>query len=267
MHLVRKASAILHEKGFQAFLRKIIFYIIRIAVHRISLWITVVPGLRNIKRPLAIRRLRKLCWSKDIDKLVNSVYSFESLGINIKPGQVKEEITGLLEILEKLRPKNMLEIGTANGGTLFLFARVADPNATIISIDLPHGKFGGGYPLWRIPMYRSFASDRQRICLIRADSHDPSTVLELRQILKEQNLDFLFIDGDHTYEGVKKDFEMYSPLVKKGGVIAFHDIVPGPEEAVGGVPRFWIGVSNYCRHLEAVKSWKQRNAGIGILFV
>jgi hypothetical protein len=30
-------------------------------------------------------------------------------------------------------------------------------------------------------------------------------------------VDFLFIDGDHTYEGVKKDFEMYSPLVRREG--------------------------------------------------
>jgi hypothetical protein len=48
----------------------------------------------------------------------------------------------------------------------------------------------------------------------------------------------LFIDGDHTYEGVRRDFEMYSPLVRKGGIIAFHDIYPGPEESVGGVPKF-----------------------------
>jgi len=45
--------------------------------------------------------------------------------------------------------------------------------------------------------------------------------------------DFLFIDGDHTYEGVEGDFEMYSPLVRRGGIIAFHDIVPGPPENVG----------------------------------
>ncbi len=36
-------------------------------------------------------------------------------------------------------------------------------------------------------------------------------------------IDFLFIDGDHNYEGVKKDWELYSPLLKSGSVIAFHD--------------------------------------------
>jgi len=50
--------------------------------------------------------------------------------------------------------------------------------------------------------------------------------------LNGEPLDFLFIDGDHTYEGVKRDFEMYSPLVRNGGIIAFHDIVKHPPETV-----------------------------------
>ena len=49
---------------------------------------------------------------------------------------------------------------------------------------------------------------------------------KIKAILKDNKVDFLFIDGDHSHEGVKKDFEMYSPLVRKGGIIAFHDIVP-----------------------------------------
>ena len=43
-------------------------------------------------------------------------------------------------------------------------------------------------------------------------------------MLKEGELDFLFIDGDHTYEGVKKDYEDYKKYVKDGGWIGFHDI-------------------------------------------
>ncbi|MEO0196406.1 MAG: class I SAM-dependent methyltransferase [candidate division WOR-3 bacterium] len=44
-------------------------------------------------------------------------------------------------------------------------------------------------------------------------------------MLGNSKLDFLFIEGNHSYEGVKMDFEMYFPLVRKGGIIAFHDIV------------------------------------------
>ncbi len=80
-------------------------------------------------------------------------------------------------------------------------------------------------------------------------------------------LDYLFIDGDHRYEGVKKDFEMYSPLVKKGGVIAVSDIVEGNEERAGGVPQFWREIKSGYRHQELIEDPEQGGHGIGVLYV
>jgi hypothetical protein len=42
----------------------------------------------------------------------------------------------------------------------------------------------------------------------------------VRQDIK---IDFLFIDGDHTYEGVKLDFDLYSNLLSDKGVVVIHD--------------------------------------------
>jgi predicted O-methyltransferase YrrM len=67
---------------------------------------------------------------------------------------------------------------------------------------------------------------KQKIVAIQGDSHSIDTLNKIKRILNGKKLDFLFIDGDHSYKGVKKDFEMYSPLVRKGGIIAFHDIIP-----------------------------------------
>lgn len=39
-----------------------------------------------------------------------------------------------------------------------------------------------------------------------------------------QDIDMLFVDGNHTYEGVKKDIDLYFPKIKTGGIIAMHDI-------------------------------------------
>jgi predicted O-methyltransferase YrrM len=60
--------------------------------------------------------------------------------------------------------------------------------------------------------------------MIHGDSHDSQMKVTVTQILGDDRLDFLFIDGDHTYDGVKQDYEMYKDLVKPGGWIGFHDI-------------------------------------------
>lgn len=187
-----------------------------------------------------------------------------------RPMQVRWEIERLLEVLEGLRPKYVLEIGTARGGTLLLWTRVAADDALIISIDLPGGPFGGGYPALKGLAYKAFARGKQRVVLIRGDSHDARTVRKVLKVLGGAKLDFLFIDGDHTYEGVRRDFETYAPLVREGGVIAIHDIVPGPEGLVGGVPRFWrelkeVGVAEGLEMMEIVRDWGQGGYGIGVV--
>jgi len=50
----------------------------------------------------------------------------------------------------------------------------------------------------------------------------------------DQPIELIFIDGDHSYEGVKRDFELWYPKVVEGGVIAFHDTVgwDGPRRLV-----------------------------------
>ena len=169
--------------------------------------------------------------------------------------------------MAKRKPRYILEIGTARGGTLFLFARIASSDALIMSIDLPGGKFGGGYPDWRVQLYKSFAIQNQKLNLIRENSHAYSTFKVVEKMLEGNKLDFLFIDGDHSYDGVKADFEMYSKLVNKDGIIAFHDIFPGVLESVGGVPRFWNEIRSNFRHLELIKNREQAGCGIGIVYL
>jgi len=65
------------------------------------------------------------------------------------------------------------------------------------------------------------------------------------------------------------DLELYSPLVCERGVIAFHDIVPGPPHLVGGVPRFWKELKQKLKEhayfIEIVEDWHQGSYGIGLI--
>ena len=90
--------------------------------------------------------------------------------------------------------------------------------------------------------FLSDCTDR-KMFLIQKDSNEKSTFHKLKEILNGKEIDFLHIDGDHNFNGVKIDFEMYSPLVKKGGIIAFHDIIPNTTSREDAetieVPKFW----------------------------
>lgn len=212
--------------------------------------------------PYGIMKINK----SDYYSLDESIdFSFNGLWKLIKPMQYKYEISEFVKYLEKKNPKYILEIGTANGGTLFLFAKIASKDAKIISIDLPEGDFGGGYPKYKIPLYKSFKSHNQELNLIRLNSHSHEAVKLIKTILNGKLFDFIFIDGDHSYEGVKNDFKTYFDLLNDNGVIAFHDIVPGLEKDSGGVFRFWKEVKSLHNSKEIVQSWNQNGGGIGII--
>ncbi len=203
----------------------------------------------------------------DIKDIIQFAFSFQYLGFTIRTCQVKYEITKLLEILKELKPKTILEIGTAGGGTFFLFTKIAHPEANLISIDLPGGPFGGGYTKWKVPLYQSFAKRRQKIDLLRADSHNQKTLELAKIVLDGRMVDFLFIDGDHTYEGVKRDFNMYLGLVKEGGIIALHDIVEISPKHECEVSKFWNEIKNEYDSVEIIKDVNQNWAGIGVIYL
>ena len=201
--------------------------------------------------------------------LANKIFQnvpLKYLGWSIRPGQIAEEIQSLLLIIQKLKVNTMLEIGTWNGGTLFLFARMANSNAKIISLDMPGGEFGGGYEKFKIPFFTNFAQENQKIYLIRASSHLASSLLKVKNTLEDRKLDFLFIDGDHSYNGVKKDFEMYSPLVRKDSLIAFHDILKNPIETRCEVYSFWNEIKETYNYQELVNDPRQNWGGIGLIY-
>ena len=178
--------------------------------------------------------------------------------------QRRPEILGLAERLRELSPRVIVEIGTFKGGTLFVFCRVAREVRRVVSIDLPGGEYGGGFDARRQRLYRQFLADRPeaRMEFLRADSHAPETLGALEGLLGRAPIDFLYIDGDHTYDGVRLDFELYGPLVRKGGMIAFHDI--RTRDAGYGVPDFWSEVKGSYAYEELVDP-ESTNMGIGIL--
>jgi predicted O-methyltransferase YrrM len=241
----------------------------------------VLKALRYPFKPLFVRgavetlkdERRRI---RSLEHLYDFVNDFNHRGITITSWQRKAEVVSLLRLLEQSPPRRIAEVGTAAGGTLFMLTQVAAPDATIVSVDLPGGRLGGAsstaqnrYPEWRARLYRGFGRNSQSLHVIRADSHDVSTVEDVRRRLPGGKVDFLFIDGDHSYEGVRRDFELYSPLAAAGALVAFHDIVPsvpGGHGDPGDVPVFWGEIKTVqAVQAEFVEDWDWGSCGIGII--
>jgi predicted O-methyltransferase YrrM len=169
--------------------------------------------------------------------------------------QVESEIVALLERVRERQCQTLLEIGTASGGTLYLLTRAASRHATLVTLDLAHDPD-------RLAGIATFALDQQRIVPVTGNSNDPQTLDRVRGLLAGRPLDFLLIDGDHSAYAVRRDFELYAPLVAPGGMIALHDIC-----LAGGVKEFWPELKARYRHEELVGDPAQTVCGIGILYV
>jgi glycosyltransferase involved in cell wall biosynthesis/cephalosporin hydroxylase len=184
----------------------------------------------------AFRQLRRVRRVPD-DASFDEAFAFADTQIGI--GQKRDEIQWLFELVRAARPRVVLEIGLDFGGTFFLWSRAAAPDAHLLAIESkPVGRFRDWSPFSVVR--RAFAVGSQRVNLLMStDSHSDAALQRVRRLLDGRPIEFLFIDGDHSRDGVWQDFNMYSALVAPGGFIAFHDISPNPAEVTQGVARFW----------------------------
>jgi cephalosporin hydroxylase len=139
--------------------------------------------------------------------------------------QIKEEWDWL--IANTLEPdesglKNILEIGCYDGGSSYYLSRFAK---NMITIDN------------NIPCRFDCSCFNTNYQYIGGDSHHPNQIAHFSDF----EWDFAFIDGDHSYEGVKADFYNLLPHLKKGTPVAFHDIAISDFHHTHGcyVGEFW----------------------------
>ncbi|HEX9339693.1 MAG TPA: class I SAM-dependent methyltransferase [Thermoplasmata archaeon] len=250
------------------------------AIRRVISWAAIALGpymTARISQELASRRGVDAWVQFAFDPKVAIRPVLFRVLFSLRPHQRPAEILQLLRLLAPERPRRVLEVGSAAGGTLFLFARASAPDALLIGMDLAP-RHGGGLSNWRAAFFeKTFPLPPQIVRVVRGDSHDRATVARVRETLANEPLDFLFIDGDHSYNGVRLDFELYSPLVRTGGLIALHDIMPDSLHRcgrrtiadTGDVPRFWSELVGRHRTdheiIEIVENPDQDGFGIGVL--
>jgi predicted O-methyltransferase YrrM len=187
--------------------------------------------------------LTQLSRVQNTDDAVDLVFDFNTTKsyYNIRPLQDVFEIKKLAQHVQSAQPKVIVEIGTARGGTLLVWSQSSNKLQLLVSIDLPAGSEGCGYMWQKIKLFKLYINKNNgcKLNLIRRSSQAEETRTLVRNLLQNRQIDFLFIDGDHLYEGVKRDFELYSGFVRPGGLIAFHDIRPNPTNDNIQVFKLW----------------------------
>lgn len=134
------------------------------------------------------------------------------------PGWESQAEQELLVVLARhLQPGSIIvEIGSEFGMSASLFRYGAPPDVEIYCVDLfpngLHDYFQAN--LMEVDLFYN-------IHILKGDSAKMGRAWGQQQPIKP--IDLLFIDGDHTYQGCKRDIEAWTPYVKPGGWIVFHD--------------------------------------------
>ena len=136
--------------------------------------------------------------------------AFDLYWTQYKPMTRKEELRTLVNFVHTLRPKRILEIGVGLGGTFKMWEAIIPEDGLLVGMDKV--------------TECSWKKSSKEVHFIKGDSTKKAIINKVKVILGENKFDFIFIDGSHLKEIVKQDVENYKPMLKKQGVIAFHDI-------------------------------------------
>lgn len=138
------------------------------------------------------------------------------------------ERVGIHKLLLNIRKNlNCVEIGSYLGASSTFIANAIGENGKLYCIDTWGNHFmdygDGSADAKERETFKEFNDNivnyKNRIVLIREWSTE--AIHQIRSDARE--IDFLLIDGDHNYSGVKTDWDLYSPLLKKDSYVAFHD--------------------------------------------
>lgn len=116
--------------------------------------------------------------------------------------------------------RRLVEIGVWHGATTRLLRQAMATDAVLFAVDpYPNGRFGFS-PQKVIAQRQVKTVDNGILRWLRKTGAEAGQYFAQRQ---SEPVDFVFIDGDHSFAGLREDWEAWSGLVSAGGVVALHD--------------------------------------------
>lgn len=131
--------------------------------------------------------------------------------------QEKLECEQVFDLMQDKECKSLLEIGTRNGGNIFVLAHALPKGSMVVALD-------------RGERITDIHNTVKALCRLEVHGYNThyvygdSTFKEAERFANKWGpYDMVFIDGDHRWDGVHNDWQKYGMLAKK--LVAFHDIV------------------------------------------
>ena len=164
------------------------------------------------------------------------------------------------DLVSNLKPNSIVELGTAHGTSFFSFCQAVKDRCLktkLFAVDLWQGDKHSGY--YGDGVYNDVKKLIEAyypaldIKLIKMSFDDASSEFGTKSI------DILHIDGLHTYEAVKHDFELWIDKVADNGIVLIHDTEVSEKDF--GVYRYWDELKKDYSTLEFFHSF-----GLGVLF-
>jgi hypothetical protein len=148
-----------------------------------------------------------------------------------------------------------LEIGVLKGGNFVLTGNLLN---TYFAVGVDNGSYKLQQEFNSLQSVEAL-SPKFPYNILLGDSHDQD--IQKQAASTCPRFDLVYIDGDHSYEGVKQDFVMYSKLTLPKSLMVFHDIA----NRTTGVPKFWQEIKKMYNYKEFIHQKHGTMAGIGVI--
>jgi predicted O-methyltransferase YrrM len=195
---------------------------------------------------------------RNVERWPHSVRGFEDLAFLFSSNQLNhgvaslqiDEAALLYRLARDVERGPVAEIGRFKGGSTMVLATALPPGVELWSYDF-HVALRPDMPGEELDAELRLALERyglaDKVHLLVADSRiaDPPP----------GELELLFVDGDHSYEGARADFDRWSAFVRGGGHVLLHDAVD-----TGGYGNVYAGVARLAGEIGA--GW-DRQPGAG----
>lgn len=148
----------------------------------------------------------------------------------------EDEFRRFFQLLRDEGVTSYLEIGARDGNTFAKVMRALPDGACGVAVDLPGARWGWDKSDAALrSVCAALRRSGKRATEVVGDSQAKTTVATVAAL---GPYDAVFIDADHDYQSVKRDWESYGSMAR---IVAFHDIAPPDTPRAGpiDVPRLW----------------------------